>query len=88
MLRHPSAAILLFLLAGCGSKPADPPAKAVTRDGDDPLVAELAADPERLAELRRRCRADRTAVGAATCETVAQANRRRFFGPPPAEPGN
>lgn len=88
MRRHASAALFLILLAGCGSKPADEPAEAATRDDSDPLVARLAADPKALAEMRRRCRADREAVGAETCEAVAQANRRRFFGPPPGKPGN
>ncbi len=47
-------------------------------DSDDPAVA-LAADPQALKELRRRCRADREAVGGELCEAAARATRMRFM---------
>ena len=40
----------------------------------------LAANPERLKELRSKCKADRARTGDAQCNAVAEATRRRFFG--------
>lgn len=40
----------------------------------------LAANPERLKELRAKCKADRARTGEAQCNAVAEATRRRFFG--------
>ncbi len=40
----------------------------------------LAANPERLKELRVKCKADRARTGEAQCNAVAEATRRRFFG--------
>lgn len=79
------ALIILLPLAACGSEPVreehrTAPAAIVP---DDP-AAELAADPERLKELRRACRIDREAVGAKTCEVAARATRMRFMGEVPA----
>ncbi len=43
-------------------------------------VESLVANPERLTELRARCKADHTKLGDATCNAVAEATRRRFMG--------
>lgn len=40
----------------------------------------LAATPERLKELRAKCREERARTGEAQCNAVAEATRRRFFG--------
>lgn len=40
----------------------------------------LAVNPERLKELRVKCKADRARTGDAQCNAVAEATRRRFFG--------
>lgn len=40
----------------------------------------LAADPERLKELRAQCKADHAKLGDEQCNAVAEATRRRFMG--------
>jgi conjugative transfer region protein TrbK len=40
----------------------------------------LATNPERLKELRAKCKEDRARTGEAQCNAVAEATRRRFFG--------
>lgn len=40
----------------------------------------LAANPERLKELRVQCKADRAKLGDALCNAVAEATRKRFMG--------
>lgn len=40
----------------------------------------LAANPERLKELRVKCKVDRARTSEAQCNAVAEATRRRFFG--------
>lgn len=40
----------------------------------------LAAHPERLKDLRAKCKADRARTGEAQCQAAAEATRRRFFG--------
>ena len=40
----------------------------------------LATHPERLKDLREKCKADRARTGEAQCQAVAEATRRRFFG--------
>lgn len=56
-------------------------------------VESLVANPERLRELRARCKADHAKVGDAQCNAVAEATRQRFMSggtahipaaPPPA----
>lgn len=83
MIRDLSAAGLIFLipLAGCGSEPAPAPREVPDMEiiSDDPAAA-LAADPERLREVRRECRIDRAAAGTALCEAAARATRMRFLG--------
>lgn len=53
----------------------------------------LAANPQRLKELRQQCKADRAKLGDELCDRVAEATNRRFFGvgktpynPPKEEP--
>lgn len=43
-------------------------------------VESLVANPERLAELREQCHADRAKLGDELCNAVAEATRRRFMG--------
>jgi conjugative transfer region protein TrbK len=60
----------VVLFAGCGERASPPEIKAET----------LAADPERLQETLKRCKADRAAVGDATCRAASEAYRKRFMG--------
>lgn len=43
-------------------------------------VESLAANPERLKELRKQCKLDRAKLGDTLCNAVAEATRRRFMG--------
>jgi hypothetical protein len=43
-------------------------------------VEELAANPERLKELRQQCKTDRPKLGDVLCNRVAEATRKRFYG--------
>ncbi|MBS80198.1 MULTISPECIES: EexN family lipoprotein [Comamonadaceae] len=59
---------LAMLLAACGqSAPTE-------------TVDSLAANPERLKELRQQCKADRAKLGDVLCNAVAEATRKRFMG--------
>ncbi len=58
------------VLAACG------PSNRTTTE----TVESLVANPERLKELRLRCRLDRAILGDALCNRVTEATRRRFFG--------
>ena len=72
---------LATLLASCGQS---------STPGE--TVESLAADPERLKELRQQCKLDRAKLGDELCNRVAEATNRRFFGDgkvpytPPKEP--
>ncbi|WP_080745355.1 entry exclusion lipoprotein TrbK [Cupriavidus necator] len=48
--------------------------------GSPDTVESLAANPERLRELRQRCKTDRIRLGDVLCNRVAEATNRRFFG--------
>lgn len=69
-----------LLVAGCDKTPAIE------------TVESLVVNPERLRELRARCKADHAKVGDAQCNAVAEATRQRFMGggtaytPPAAQP--
>lgn len=63
--------LLTMLLAGCSPSPA-----ADTVDS-------LAANPERLKEVRRQCREEREKVSDALCAHAAEAFNRRFLGKQP-----
>lgn len=70
--------LLASLLTACGQsevaqKPADSAANI-------PTVEELAANPERLKELRQQCKTDRPRMGDLLCNRVAEATNRRFLG--------
>ena len=66
--------LLVALLAACG--PSETPKKEV----NVPTVEELAANPERLKELRQQCKTDRAKLGDELCNRVAEATNKRFFG--------
>lgn len=72
---------LAILLTACGQSP-----------NSTETVESLAANPERLKELRQQCKLDRAKLGDALCNRVAEATRRRFMGDgkvpytPPKEP--
>jgi len=62
------ALMLTIVLTACGqSTPTD-------------TVESLAANPERLKELRAQCKADHAKLGDALCNAVAEATRKRFMG--------
>lgn len=56
------------LLSACGK-----PAPSAT-------VESLAADPDRLKQLREQCKTERARLGDELCDRVAEASKRRFFG--------
>ncbi|MCC6708035.1 MAG: EexN family lipoprotein [Gammaproteobacteria bacterium] len=67
-MKIPFACLLALLLSACGkSTPTD-------------TVESLAANPERLQELREQCRTDRAKLGDELCNAVAEATRKRFMG--------
>ncbi|HHO8101589.1 EexN family lipoprotein [Pseudomonas aeruginosa] len=66
--------LLLALLAACG------PSEMPKKDINVPTVEELAANPERLKELRRQCKTERPTMGDVLCNRVAEATNKRFFG--------
>lgn len=43
-------------------------------------VESLAANPERLKELRKQRKSNRAKLGGTLCNAVAEATRRRFLG--------
>jgi len=45
----------------------------------------LVAHPERLKEVQRLCKEDRTKVGEELCRRAAEAANRRFFGDRPEQ---
>ncbi|MDD1786478.1 EexN family lipoprotein [Burkholderia gladioli] len=60
--------LLAAMLVACGkSEPTE-------------TVESLAANPERLNELRQQCKTDRTKLGDELCNRVAEATNRRFLG--------
>ncbi|MCK9509615.1 MAG: EexN family lipoprotein [Pigmentiphaga sp.] len=66
--------LLIMGLAACGQS------ETPTSQQDVPTVEELAANPERLKELRQQCKTDRPNMGDVLCNRVAEATNRRFFG--------
>lgn len=63
-----TALMLVVVLTACGqSAPTE-------------TVESLAANPERLKELRTQCKADRAKLGDALCNAVAEATHKRFIG--------
>lgn len=70
--------LALFLLSAVltACSPSEPP----KQEANVPTVEELAADPERLKELRRQCKTERPTMGDVLCNRVAEATNKRFFG--------
>jgi hypothetical protein len=60
--------MLTVALAACG------------KSAPTETVESLAANPERLNELRQQCKTDRAKLGDELCNRVAEATNRRFFG--------
>ncbi|WP_169293683.1 EexN family lipoprotein [Advenella sp. EE-W14] len=56
------------------------PAKTTTTSVPFETVESLAANPERLKELRQQCKTDRAKLGDELCNRVAEATNRRFLG--------
>ena len=48
-------------------------------------VDTLVANPERIKEIQRQCKEDRTKVGDELCRRAAEAANRRFFGDRPEQ---
>lgn len=69
--------LLVAALTACGQS--ETPQKT-TDSTAIPTVEELAANPERLKELRRQCKTDRPKLGDVLCNRVAEATRKRFYG--------
>jgi len=70
--------ILVAALTACGQS--ETPQKTNASEAKIPTVEELAANPERLKELRQQCKTDRPKLGDVLCNRVAEATRKRFYG--------
>lgn len=66
-MRRPLLLLLAAMQAGCG--------KPVPFESAE----SLAANPERLKEMRVRCKVERHLIGEAQCHEVSEATRMRFF---------
>ena len=53
---------------------------ACSQSAPTETVESLAANPERLKELRQQCKADRAKLGDALCNAVAEATHKRCIG--------
>jgi hypothetical protein len=70
--------LLVAALAACGQS--ETPKQSTDSGASIPTVDELAANPERLKELRQQCKTDRPKLGDMLCNRVAEATRKRFYG--------
>jgi len=70
--------LLVAALTACGQS--ETPQKTTDSAANIPTVEELAANPERLKELRQQCKTDRPTMGDVLCNRVAEATRKRFYG--------
>src|SRR3546814_8821538 len=70
--------VLVTALTACGQSEA--PQKAADSKANIPTVEALAANPERLKELRQQCKTDRAKLGDVLCNRVAEATSKRFYG--------
>lgn len=70
--------LLVAALTACGQS--ETPQKVTDLETNIPTVEELAANPERLKELRQQCKTDRAKLGDVLCNRVAEATRKRFYG--------
>ncbi|MDH0358222.1 EexN family lipoprotein [Aeromonas caviae] len=71
--RTAHALALACLLSACGPSPAND------------TVEFLTAHPERIKEIQRLCREERTKVTDELCVRAAEAAKRRFFGDRPEQ---
>ena len=69
LLKVSTSLLLSALLAACGQS-----------SNSTDTVESLAANPERLKELRQQCKLDRAKLSDALCNRVAEATRQRFMG--------
>ncbi|MEQ9946386.1 EexN family lipoprotein [Pectobacterium aroidearum] len=69
--------LLAAILVACG-KPE--PTATTSPSSPTETVDSLAANPERLKELRQQCKTDRAKLGNELCDRVAEATNRRFLG--------
>jgi hypothetical protein len=82
--------LLVAALTACGQS--ETPQTPADSAANIPTVEEVAANPERLKELRQQCKTDRLKLGDVLCNRVAEATRKRFYGDgetpytPPKEP--
>lgn len=67
-MKTASLLIMCIALAACEKSPSSE------------TVESLAANPERLKELRQQCKTDRAKLGDEFCNRVAEATNRRFLG--------
>jgi hypothetical protein len=67
-MRKTTSLLFTLILVACG------------RAGPLETVGSLAANPERLSELRQQCKTDRARVGDARCTRAAEATNWRFLG--------
>ncbi|MDX4953630.1 EexN family lipoprotein [Delftia acidovorans] len=70
--------LLAVVLSACGQS--ETPPKTSDSEAAIQTVEELAANPERLKELRQQCKTDRPKLGDVLCNRVAEATRKRFYG--------
>ena len=87
-MRHSILLVPLLLLAAC-DKPTPPAERSGVASSGDDVAAQLATQPAKLADLRRRCRSTPGEVGADTCAMVARATRIQLTqsGPSAYAPG-
>lgn len=76
-MRQTISLLLAVMLVACGKTEQTETAPA---SGPTETVDSLAANPERLKELRQQCKTDRAKLGDELCNRVAEATNRRFFG--------
>ncbi len=69
--------LLVAMLVACGKSE---PTSTTTASRPTETVESLAANPERLEELRKQCKTDRATLGDELCNRVAEATNRRFMG--------
>lgn len=69
--------LLAAMLVACSKS--EPIAQTSTSTPTE-TVDSLAANPERLKELRQQCKTDRAKLGDELCNRVAEATNRRFLG--------
>lgn len=72
-MKHIIPLLQAVALTACGQS-------ETPRQADVPTVEELAADPERLGELREQCRTDHARLGEVLCNRVTEATRKRIYG--------